>query len=74
MTTGGNTTSGIEEDDGDEFGDQVGVLPGLPPDLELLKAQWEAVMREAITSQVVADLRSDKTVEYIRSLESQMGR
>jgi hypothetical protein len=67
---GGNDSDDcIGEDD-----DQLGLLPGLPPDLELLKAQWEAVMRDAITHQVVSDLRSDKTVEYIRSLESQLTR
>ncbi|GAX74811.1 hypothetical protein CEUSTIGMA_g2258.t1 [Chlamydomonas eustigma] len=49
-------------------------LPDLPEDLEVLKAQWEASMREAITHQVVAGLSSEKTIEYIRSLETQMQR
>jgi len=47
---------------------------GLPPNLEMLKSQWEAELRGSITTQVVADLRSDKTVEYIRSLEGQVAR
>ena len=49
-------------------------LAGGEQQLELLKAQWEASMRENITDQVVADLRSNQTVEYIRSLEAQLAR
>ncbi len=43
-------------------------------ELDQLKAQWEATMREAITSQVVSDLKGESTVKYIRSLESQIAR
>ena len=71
---GSTTGSFLTGEEADEAEDQVGTLPGLPPDLEQLKVQWEAVMRDTITNQVVSDLRSDKTIEYIRSLESQMGR
>ena len=80
MGTGGggafvSTGSGNDSDDCiGEDDDQLGLLPGLPPALELLKSQWEAIMRDTITNQVVSDLKSDKTVEYIRSLESQLGR
>jgi kinesin family protein 7 len=67
-------SSFLTGEEAEEADDQVGTLPGLPPDLEQLKAQWEAVMRDTITNQVVSDLKSDKTIDYIRSLESQMGR
>lgn len=51
------------------------VPPGsLGPDLEELRSQWEKEMRGLITSQVVSELHSDRTVEYIRSLEVAVAR
>jgi kinesin family protein 7 len=51
------------------------VPPGsLGPDLEELRSQWERDMRGLITSQVVSELSSDRTVEYIRSLEVAVAR
>lgn len=46
----------------------------LGPDLEEQRAQWEAEMKGVITSQVVSELKSERTVEYIRSLEAAVAR
>lgn len=55
--------------------DSASALPPLSSgDVEVLRLQWEASQREAIKAQVVSEMRSDKTVEYIRSLEAQIGR
>ncbi|KAG1664996.1 hypothetical protein FOA52_014676 [Chlamydomonas sp. UWO 241] len=61
--------------DGSLGGGSVGRIGGgMTPELEAMKAAWEAAMRGEITSQVVTDLRSDQTVEYMRSLETQVAR
>ncbi|GLC34788.1 hypothetical protein PLESTB_001164400 [Pleodorina starrii] len=47
---------------------------GSSVDLDALRAQVEAELKAQVTAQVVGDLRSEKTVEYIRELETAVGR
>lgn len=52
----------------------LGMPQGAVVDLDVLRAQWEAEYKAQVTAQVLGDMRSEKTVEYIRGLESQIGR
>ncbi|GLI64710.1 hypothetical protein VaNZ11_008070 [Volvox africanus] len=47
---------------------------GSSVDLDALRSQVEAELKAQVTAQVVGDLRSEKTVEYIRELETAVGR
>ncbi|KAG2484404.1 hypothetical protein HYH03_016818 [Edaphochlamys debaryana] len=47
---------------------------GSTVDLDALKAQVEAELKAQVTAQVLGDMKSDKTVEYIRELETAVGR
>lgn len=67
---GQNSTLGVTSSAGGAGGG--GVLSNA--DVASLKTQWEAEMRATIAAQVLADMKSEQTVEYIRSLEAQVAR
>ncbi|PNW76143.1 hypothetical protein CHLRE_12g546100v5 [Chlamydomonas reinhardtii] len=47
---------------------------GSTVDLDALRAQVEAELKAQVTAQVMGDMKSDKTIEYIRELEVAVGR
>lgn len=59
---------------GDHEADVANARAALESDAEALRAQWEAAYREAVTNEVASELVSDKTVQYIRSLEAQLAK
>ena len=56
--------------------ESAAVAGGVPSPrlVEALRREWEAESKALIAAQMVSDMRSDKTVEYIRSLEEQVAR
>ena len=59
---------------GDGEADGAKARAALESDAEALRAQWEATYREAVANEVASELASDKTVQYIRSLEAQLAK
>ncbi|KAG2433847.1 hypothetical protein HXX76_008203 [Chlamydomonas incerta] len=47
---------------------------GSAVDLDALRAQVEAELKAQVTAQVMGDMKSNKTIEYIRELEVAVGR
>ncbi|KAG2446452.1 hypothetical protein HYH02_008444 [Chlamydomonas schloesseri] len=47
---------------------------GSTVDLDALRAQVEAELKAQVTAQVMGDMKSNKTIEYIRELEVAVGR
>ncbi|GFR47924.1 hypothetical protein Agub_g9726 [Astrephomene gubernaculifera] len=70
--TGGGGSS-LGGGGGGPLGPALGGLGG-SVDLDALRAQVESELKAAVTAQVVGDMRSDKTIQYIRELEVAVGR